>query len=132
MIDIESKIYSPIAEALKAEFPGIFVTSEPVATSAKFPAASIVQQDNYMSFNKLDNSGRERFATVMFQVDVYSNKTSGRKSQCKEIMNLIDEMMFAKNFTRILLAPIPMPDDGYYRYTARYRAETDGETMYRI
>lgn len=132
MIDVEAKIYSPIAEALKAEFPGIFVTSEPVATSAKFPAVSIVQQDNYMSVNKLDNSGRERFATLMFQIDVYSNKSSGRKSQCKQIMNVVDEMMFALNFTRITLTPLPMPDDGYYRYTARYRAETDGETMYRI
>ncbi len=132
MIDIESKIYSPIAIALKAEFPGIFVTSEPVAASAQFPAVSIVQQDNYMSSSKLDNSGRERFATVMFQVDVYSNKASGRKTQCKEIMGVIDEMMFAKNFTRLSMTPLPMPDDGYYRYTARYRAETDGETMYRI
>lgn len=132
MIDIESKIYSPIAEALQTEFPGIFVTSEPVATSSKFPAVSIVQQDNYMSYNKLDNSGRERFATVMFQVDVYSNKSSGRKSQCKEILKVVDDMMFAKNFTRLTATPIPMPNEGYYRYTARYRAETDGETMYRI
>lgn len=132
MIDVEAKIYSPIAIALKAEFPDIFVTSEPVATSAKFPAVSIVQQDNYMSVNKLDNSGRERFATLMFQVDVYSNKSSGRKTQCKQIMNVVDKMLFALNFTRITLTPLPMPDDGYYRYTARYRAETDGETMYRI
>ena len=132
MIDIEAKVYSPIADALTEEFPGIFVTSEPVATSAKFPAVSIVQQDNYMSTNKLDNSGRERFATLMFQVDVYSNKSSGRKTQCKQIMNVVDKMLFALNFTRITLTPLPMPDDGYYRYTARYRAETDGETMYRI
>ncbi len=132
MNDIEAKIYSPIATALKAEFPGIFVTSEPVAASAKFPAASIVQQDNYTSIGKTDNTLVERFSTVMFQVDVYSNKQSGKKSQCKEIMSFIDTMMYQKNFTRLSLTPIPMVDEGYYRYTARYRAETDGETMYRI
>ena len=132
MIDIEAKIYSPITEALREEFPDIFVTSEPVATSAKFPAVSIVQEDNYMSVNRLDNSGKERYATLMFQVDVYSNKSSGRKSQCKQIMNFVDEMLFKLNFTRINLTPLPMADEGYYRYNARYRAETDGETMYRI
>ena len=132
MIDIENQIYSPIRTALVNAYEGIFVTSEPTATSAKFPAVSIVQEDNYMSINKLDNSGAERFATVMFQVDVYSNKASGRKSQCKEIMNTVDAMLYALNFTRLSLTPIPMANEGYYRLTARYRAETDGTNLYRI
>ena len=85
-----------------------------------------------MSINKLDNSGEERFATIMFQVDVYSNKASGKKSQCKEIMNVVDTMLFALNFTRLSLTPIPMANDGYYRLSARYRAETDGTNLYRI
>ena len=132
MIDIENTIYSPIRTALVNQFDGIFVTSEPTATTAKFPAVSIVQQDSYMSINKLDNSGRERYSTVMFQVDVYSNKASGKKSQCKEIMGVIDTMLFDLNFTRLSLTPIPMENAGYYRLSARYRAETDGETMYRV
>lgn len=132
MIDIETKIYSPLATALKAEYPDIFVTGEPVPTPGKPLVVGIVQQDNYMSANKLDNSGRERFATLMFQIDVYSNLQTGKKSKCKEVMGFIDEMMFKLNFTRLSLTPLPSPDTGYYRYTARYRAETDGETMYRI
>ena len=132
MIDIEAKIYSPIRTALVNAYDGIFVTSEPTATTAKFPAVSIVQQDNYMSINKLDNSGTEQFATVMFQVDVYSNKASGRKSQCKEIMGVVDTMLYGMNFTRLSLTPVPMANDGYYRLTARYRAETDGTNLYRV
>lgn len=132
MIDIETKIYSPIATALMAEYPDIFVTSEPVPTPGKPLVVGIVQQDNYMSANKLDNSGRERFATVMFQVDVYSNLKTGKKSKCKEVMDFIDKMLFSLNFTRLSLTPLPSPDTGYYRYTARYRAETDGGTLYRI
>ena len=132
MIDIENTIFSPIRTALVNQFEDIFVTSEPTATTAHFPAVSIVQQDNYMSINKLDNSGRERYATVMFQVDVYSNKASGKKSQCKEIMSFIDDLLFALNFTRLSLTPIPMENLGYYRLSARYRAETDGDTMYRV
>ena len=132
MIDIENKIYSPIRTALVNAYDGIYVTSEPTATSAKFPAVSIVQQDNYMSINRLDNSGTEQFATVMFQVDVYSNKASGRKAQCKEIMGVIDTMLYQLNFTRLSLTPIPMANEGYYRLSARYRAETDGTNLYRV
>lgn len=132
MIDIETAIYSPIATALKAEYPDIFVTSEPVATPGKPLVVGIVQQDNYMSLNKRDNSGRERFATVMFQVDVYCNLQTGKKSKCKEVMDFVDKILFDLNFTRLALTPLPSPDTGYYRYTARYRAETDGENMYTV
>ena len=131
MIEIEAKVYSPIATALKYQFEGIYVTSEPAATPPKDLAVSIVQQDSYSSPRKQDNTLTERFATVMFQVDVYSNKVSGKKAQAKEVMNVIDEMMFDMNFMRLELRPVPMEDSGYYRLTARYRAETDGQTMYR-
>lgn len=132
MIEIEAKVYTTLRNALVVAYPNIFVTSEPTATQAKFPAVSIVQQDNYMSINKLDNSGAERFATVMYQIDVYSNKANGKKSQCKEIMGAIDTILFGLNFTRLSLTPIPMENDGYYRLTARYRAETDGQNLYRV
>lgn len=132
MIEIEAKVYSPIATALMGEYSGIYVTSEPAPTPSKNLAVSIVQMDNFSSPRKQDNKLTERFATVVFQVDVYSNLHSGKKSKCKEVMGFVDEMMFNLNFMRMSLNPVPMEDNGYYRLTARYRAETDGETFYRV
>lgn len=133
MIEIESKVYSPIYLALQEEYgTGIFVTSEPVAIPNMPLVVGIVQQDSYSSQRRQDNTLKEKFSTVMFQVDVYSNKASGKKSQCKEVMGFVDELLFRMNFMRISLNPVPMEDTGYYRLTARYRAETDGETFYRV
>lgn len=132
MIEIEAKVYSPIATALKGAYSGIYVTSEPAPTPAKPLAVSVVQMDSFSSPRKQDNTLTERFATVMFQVDVYSNLQTGKKSKCKEVMGVIDKMMFDMNFMRLSLNPIPMEDSGYYRLTARYRAETDGQTLYRV
>jgi hypothetical protein len=132
MIDIETSVFSPISVALKEEFPGIFVVSEPTPVPSKALVASIVQQDSYSSPRMQDNTLVEKFAIVMFQIDVYSNKSTGKKSQCKAVMNTIDQMLFKLNFMRMSLNPIPMEDSGYYRLTARYRAQTDGETFYRI
>ena len=132
MIDIEAQVYTALRAALVSEYTDIFVTSEPTAVDPHFPAVSIVQEDNYMSINKLDNSGSERFATIMFQIDVYSDKPSGKKSECKEILNTVDEILYKMNFTRLSLTPIPMNNDGYYRLSARYRAETDGTNLYRV
>lgn len=132
MIDIESSIFSPIYTALKDQYDGIYVTSEPAPIPSKPLAVSIVQMDNYSSIGKQDNTLIEKYAVIMFQVDVYCNYKTGKKSKCKEVLAMVDDMMFKKNFMRISLTPIPMEDNGYYRLTARYRAETDGQTMYRI
>ena len=71
-------------------------------------------------------------AQVMFEVNVYSNKAEGRKSECKSIMAAIDEVLFKMNFKRMALTPVPnMEDATIYRLVARYRVATDGKHFYR-
>lgn len=133
MIDVESLIITPIAKAVRTEYESAFVTSEYVKAPTQFPHISIIESDNYMTIAHLDSADTERFATIMYEVNVYSNKTSGKKSECRKIMNLIDSMMYSMNFTRTALTPVPnLEDASIYRLTARYRAETDGKTIYRI
>ena len=93
MIDIEKLIYTPIAEALRKRFKGIAVSGEYVNAPPKFPYVSIVEQDNYMPANRLDSSDREKFSTLMYEVNVYSDKAGSKKSVCREIMGVIDEMV---------------------------------------
>ena len=132
MIDIEKLIYTPVAEALRKRFKGISVSGEYVNAPPKFPYVSIVEQDNYMSADRLDSSDSERFSTVMYEVNVYSDKAGSKKSVCREIMGVIDEMLYRRNFTRISLSPVPNMENGtIYRLVARYRAETDGTNIYR-
>lgn len=132
MIDVESQIYTPIAEALRAAFPGISVSGDYTLAPSSFPHVSFVEQDNYLSMAHADSGGTEKVATLMYQVDVYSNKGSGRKTEARSIMKVIDDLMYRKNFSRLSLNPVPnMEDTTIYRLTARYRAETDGTTLYR-
>lgn len=132
MIDVESKVYTPIAVALRDAFSGIFVSGEYVKAPSSFPHVSLVEMDNYMSADRLDTADEERFSTLMYEVNVYSNKTSGKKSECKKIIGFIDDLMYKMNFKRLSLAPVPNMDDAtIYRMTARYRVETDGENFYR-
>lgn len=132
MIDIERLVYNPIAKAIREQFPGAFVTGEYVRSPSQFPHVSIVEADNYVSWEHLDSSDTERFATIMYEVNVYSNKAGTKKSECKSIINLIDEMMYRMNFTRTTMTPVPnMYDSSIYRITARYSAKTDGTNVYR-
>lgn len=132
MIDIESQVYTPIATALRAAFPTITVSGEYIKAPSSFPYASVVEQDNYTTSEHLDSGNQERFATIMYEVNVYSDKSTGKKTECRSIMKVIDDLMYAQNFTRISLSPVPNLENAtIYRLVARYRAETDGTLLYR-
>ena len=132
MIDIENSIFTMIATPLREKYEDIFITGEEVLNPSKFPCVSIVETDNYITQSHIDNGDNEKYATIIYTVNVYSNKTSGKKSECKDIMKTIDEMLYKKNFKRIETSPISMEDATIYRIVARYRAETDGQNIYRI
>ena len=123
MIDIENELFTKIATALRAEFSGIYVVGEYVNAPSKFPAVYIVEQDNTVNRATRDTSGIENFVDVMYQVDIYSNKNKGKKSECKAIAALVDEQFASLGFTRSFLNPVPNIDDGtIYRMTGRWIA----------
>lgn len=133
MYNVESLVLTDIAKVLREEFDTIDIASEYVRQPSKFPHVSIVESDNYMLMEALDSSDKERYSAVMYEVNVYSNKTSGKKAECRKIMGIIDNMMYDMNFIRTALTPVPnMEDATIYRMTARYQAVTNGTTMFRI
>ena len=123
MIDIEKQVFNQIAPALRTEFPDIFVTGEYVNAPSRFPAVFIVEQDNTVNRASRDTTNVENFADVMYQVDIYSNKNKGKKSECKAIAAIVDEQFAALGFTRSFLNPVPNMDDAtIYRMTGRWVA----------
>ena len=122
MIDIEREVFSTIASAIRNRYPNVYVVGEYVKAPSKFPCVSIVEVDN-TAYDRTQSSGSlENHADVMYEVNVYSNKASGKKSECREIASLIDNEFAALGFSRTMLQPIPNVDDAtIYRMTGRYR-----------
>jgi hypothetical protein len=122
VINIENEVFSIIAEAIRVEYPKAYVVGEYVKAPSKFPSISIVEVDNTIYDRTQSSGGLENHADVMYEVNVYSNKTSGKKSECKAIAALIDNEFAALGFSRTMLQPIPNVDDAtIYRMTGRYR-----------
>ena len=124
MIDVESMVFSTVATALRAVFSGIFVSGENVAAPSNFPAVTLVEDDNSTYVRSLDSSGQENHAQLMYSCNCYSNKSSGKKAECKAIMVVVDEQMFGMGFLRVGSGPMEMPNASasIYRMVARYRA----------
>ena len=122
MINIENEVFDSVATAVHNEYPGACVVGEYVKSPSQFPCVSIVEIDN-TAYDSTQTSGcLENHADVTYEVNIYSNKTSGKKSECKAIASLIDTEFEALGFSRTMLQPIPNVDDAtIYRMTGRYR-----------
>ena len=123
MINIENEVFTTVSETVRNKYPDIYLTGEYVKSPPSFPAGSIVEMDNTTYSQTQTCSGNENHANIMYEVNVYSNKIKGKKTECKEIISLIDEEMTNLGFSRTMLQPIPNMDDAtIYRMTARYKA----------
>lgn len=137
MIDIENTVFATVANALRTEYgaSNIFVSGEYTETPSKFPAVTLTESSNTAIANRRTAQSIENGAAVLYEVNVYSNKTKGKKSEAKEIMALIDEQMASMGFTRTFLNPIPnVIDATIYRIVARYTAAVlpEGNGIYRV
>ena len=133
MIDIESNVFDIVAKAIRIEYPDAYVVSEYVKSPSKFPCVSVVEFDN-TAYDRTQTSGSlENHADVKYEVNIYSNKEIGKKSECKAIAALIDNEFATLGFSRMMLQPTPNMDDAtIYRMTGRYRGVVSkDEKVYR-
>ena len=123
MIDVENQVFSAINTVVKAQYPDAFVAGEYVATPAKFPAVSVVEIDNVMSRHTGTSSSPENTVDVTYEVNVYSDRTRGKKTECKAIAALIDAEFTRLGFVRSFLNTVQNLNDAtVYRMIGRYRA----------
>lgn len=123
MIDVETEVFNIVSKEVRAKYPKIYMTGEYVKSPPSFPCASLIEVDNQIYRNTRDSGSLENHVQVLYEVNVYSNKTSGKKTECKAIIALIDFKMESLGFTRTLLNPVPNEEDAtVYRMVARYRA----------
>lgn len=132
MNDCEEYIYSIVRKAVLDAYPSASVAGEYLQTPAKFPHVSLWVHDSTPKYGAQTNSTTEDVTTLAFTVNVYSNLRTGKKSQVKAIMQLIDAEMYKLNCRRTSYLPVPnMLDTTIYRLTATYCVDFDGVNLYR-
>lgn len=122
MIDIQNKVYTVCAEALRAAHPGIDVSARYIEKPAKFPHISIVEYDNAAYEQSQTLGVYENHAQLMYQVDIHSNDATYAQSICRDIAKTVDEKFAEMGFTRRSMFPTPNIDRTIYRLTLRYSA----------
>jgi len=133
VIDIEAEVFDIVSSDVRLKYPKVYMTGEYVKSPSSFPCVSLIETDNQVYRNTRDSGCIENHAQIQYEVNVYSNRTSGKKAECKEIISLIDSKMEKLGFTRTFMNPVPNEQDAtIYRMIARYRAiVSKNKTIYR-
>ena len=124
MIDKEKELFNTVAKALRERFKSIYVIgAELTDAPPKFPAVSFVQTNNavranYSTFAKLENVVGEDY-----KAEVFSNLTTGKEAQTKEIISVISDVVASLGYERTFCELVPNGDASICRRIARYRKQ---------
>jgi hypothetical protein len=133
MIDYEMDIFNAVATALRAQRPTDFstppetpqrgfITGDKVSAPAMFPCVSICEGGNSTNRNTQDTSNTENHADITIEIEVFSNRESGRKAHCRQVAAVVDDALLGLNFTKGMLESIPNADSRVHRMFGRYHA----------
>ena len=124
MIDYENQIFKIIYDAVTDYDSDIYVTKEKSVAPPSFPAVYVEQTDSYNPPEYAMVSSYEEVAVrVVTTVEVYSNKTSGKRQEAKSILTVVDNALRRNGFRRTTQNYLDLTDSNntaIIRLLARY------------
>lgn len=126
MIDYENEIFTAIATEVRLKHHGTKVKGEYVRSPAEFPMVAVSEYDNVMVDELMDSSQEENYSGVGYRLQVFSNKTGGKKAEAKAIFATADKKICGMGFRRITYSTTPeIYDSTIFSITATYEAIVD-------
>lgn len=123
MIDFQNEIFTQVATDVRAKHEGVFVTGEYTRRPSQFPTVTLDEIENVTIEELVDSSDIEKFSGVTYRLQVFSNKTGGKKSEARAIFATVDSVMLGLGFRRITYTTTPeIYESTIYSITATYEA----------
>lgn len=126
MIDIQNEVFTVVATELRATHEGVAVTGEYIRKPSNFPAVTLDEVENVTVATLVDSSDVEKYAGLTYRLQVFSNKTAGKKAEARAIFATADSVMLGLGFRRITYTTTPeIYESTIYSITATYEAVSD-------
>lgn len=126
MIDYSNEIFNDAATVLRSAINDITVIGEYVSSPTSFPTVTIDEVDNRPMYR--DSAKTEKYAAVKYRVQVFSNKSTGKRSEARSIFNVIDTRLTSLGFVRKTYTTTPdVYNSSVYQITATYDAVISAE-----
>lgn len=126
MIDYQNEIFTAVASAVRLEHAGTTITGEYTRSPSKFPFVALDEFENVSVDALIDSSDEEKYAGLSYRLQVFSNKTGGKKAEARAIFATADAVLLSLGFRRVTYTTIPeIYDSTIYSITATYEATVD-------
>lgn len=138
MIDIENLVVDTIENAYLAAEKSISVLSRYEPTPESFPCCMVREVSNFAYRRSMDEDPSPHHISIAYQLDIFSNKNVGAKSEVKELASIADAAMCGMKFVLDSFSIITNEDRTITRATARYSAivqegvTTNGDTVHQM
>lgn len=124
MIEFSNEIFSRVAKYLRTLYPGIRVVGEYVGTPTAFPCVTIDEIRNVPIH--ADSSVENKYASVTYRVQVFSNAESGKRTEAREIYKSLDlEFMSMGLYAKTYTTRPEIYNSEIYSITATYEGVID-------
>lgn len=120
MIDVENLVIDTVINGVQTVYPNLPVTQGFIEKNATFPCI-VVRETNNAPVQRMDTDDcAENYARLTYQVDIYSDKAGTARSECRELLNLVDGIMQSMKFRRINMSEPLNVKRSIFRQYARY------------
>lgn len=100
MINVENLVFDTVFNAVRTVYPSIEINKGFIEETAVFPCIIIREVNNIPVEETNTDDCAENYTRLTYQVDVYSNKAGSARSECKDLLELVDTTMQSMKFRR--------------------------------
>lgn len=101
MIDIESKVFDTIFNAVTASYPNADITTGYDEKTAVFPCVVVEEINNQPYRRSATDDCSENHATISYEVSIYTDNLNNAKTTGKAIMQIVDTALQGLKFRRV-------------------------------
>lgn len=125
MIDNEDAIFTAIRAGLTAASMDVELFDQTILSPSVFPCVCVENIDNYTYRKTIDSGSNENHVRVVYEVNVFSDRTTDKRGECKSIFTVVSDVLTGLGFTRNSMNPIYLNESTAYRLVGRFTAVVD-------
>ena len=120
MIDIENLVFDTVYNGVVSVHSNANVQKGFIEETAVFPCIVLRETNNVPVQSMNTDDCAENFTRVTYQVDIYSDKDGTARSECRELLKVVDELMQGMKFRRTYMSEPLNIKRTIFRQYARY------------
>lgn len=126
MIDILNEVFTAVATVIRKDRSDVFISGEYTRSPSKFPTVTLDEISNVTVGALVDSSDKEKYSALTYRLQVFSNKTSGKKAEARALFVTADRVMLSLGFRRTTYTTTPeIYQSTIYSIAAMYEAIAD-------